>query len=87
MDLGAKEPIFFVDMDKEAEDLKNDLQVDGYSNIHFIRGNFYDYYTEVDILGQGTSGVVKKYVKKDSEDSFAVKIVSYRSDLEMLVLV
>ena len=87
MDHGAREQIFFVDMEKEVEDLKNDLQVDGCPNIHFIRGNFYDYYAEGDILGQGTSGVVKKYVRKESEESFAVKIVSYRNDLEMLVLV
>jgi hypothetical protein len=87
IDYNARQPVFFTDMEREVEDLKQELNVDGYSNIYFIRGNFYDYYQEDEFLGEGTTGVVKKCTKIGTKDEFAVKMVQYRNDLEILSLV
>jgi hypothetical protein len=54
-------------------------------DIHFIQGDFFNYYEEKEIIGEGTTGTVKKCVKKsEPENVYAVKIVHYRDDAEML---
>lgn len=76
--------IFLRSLTNEAEDLKNELQVEDGDNIYFIPGNFSAYYEEKDILGEGTSGTVKECVKNSTQERFAVKITRYRGDTELL---
>ena len=45
------------------------------------------YYEEGNILGEGTSGTVKKCTKTQTNEAFAVKIVRYRGDTELLHIV
>lgn len=74
-------------MENEVEQLKKDLEVENDSDVHFIQGDFYNYYTEQDIIGEGTTGTVKRCMKNGTNDIYAVKIVHYRDDTEMLVMV
>jgi hypothetical protein len=74
-------------VDREIEELKTELKIDQHSKIHFIQGSFCKYYKEGDILGEGTSGVVKKCSKVCTKEYFAVKIVQYKGDMEILTLV
>lgn len=55
--------------------------------IHFIYGNFNEYYDEEQTVGQGCSGIVKKCVHKPSGLPFAVKIIQTMGDEERLLLV
>ena len=55
--------------------------------IHFIKGDFLDYYKEGKTLGEGSTGVVKKCTRVNGTEAFAVKIVKYRGDSEVLILV
>jgi len=55
--------------------------------IQFIKGDFSEYYKEGEILGEGTTGVVKECTKTNNTETFAVKIVQYRGDSEVLILV
>jgi len=82
-----KHAIFYNNLEEDIKNLKEDLRVDEYPDIHFIKGNFNDYYEEGDILGEGTTATVKKCYKKGTDDKYAVKIIHYRDDTEMLVLV
>ena len=79
--------IFQRDVESEIEEIKKDLDVENDPHIHFIRGNFYSFYYEGDVLGEGTTGLVKKVTRQDSNEEFAVKVVHYRDDLEILILV
>lgn len=81
------QPVFLVNIDKDIKDLKEELKVNDDPNIHIINGNFGLYYQMGQILGEGTSGTVKKCVRNDTGASYAVKIVNYKNDMEMLVLV
>jgi len=80
-------PVFLLDVDREMRDLKEELQINDDPNIHIINGNFALYYQLGVILGEGTTGTVKKCIKNDTGASFAVKMVNYKNDVEMLVLV
>lgn len=84
---GIKHSIFFSHMDNEIEELKNDLEVRDDPNVHFIEGDFMSYYTEGEVLGEGTTATVKKCRKNGTEEWYAVKIVHYRDDNEILTLV
>jgi hypothetical protein len=84
---GFKHSVFFHNVEDEIEDLKKELEVGDDPDIHFIQGDFYNYYTEDDILGEGTTATVKKCFRVETEEVFAVKIVHYRDDLEILILV
>jgi hypothetical protein len=55
--------------------------------VHFIQGDFGQFYIEDDILGEGTTATVKKCIKRSTNDTYAVKIVHYRDDVEILTLV
>lgn len=79
--------IFQRDVESEVEEIKKDLDVENDPHIHFIKGNFYSFYYEGDVLGQGTTGIVKKCTRKDTNEDVAVKVVHYRDDLEILILV
>jgi len=71
-----------------VETLKEELQITEQDfDIHFIDGNFADYFTEGKVLGQGASGVVKKYTRVQNGEVYAVKSVRYRGDTERLLLV
>ena len=83
----VKQPIFYNTMEDDIEELKKDLNIEHDPTIHFIKGTFKGHYEEGDILGEGTTGTVKKCTKIGTNDSFAVKIVNYKGDTEMLVLV
>lgn len=80
-------PVFLVDKRREIEELKEELQVSGDPNIHFIQGDFGSYYAEEEILGEGTSGVVKKCLKIGTSEYYAVKAVNSKNDDEILRLV
>jgi hypothetical protein len=84
---GTKHSIFFSQIDNEIEELKIDLEVADDPNVHFIEGDFMSYYTEGDVLGEGTTATVKKCQKNGTEEWYAVKIVHYRDDNEILCLV
>ena len=85
--VGIRRPIFVVDPQKEIADLKEELQIKDNPDIHVIQDGFSMYYKECEILGQGTSGIVKKCIKQGTDESYAVKIVNYKNDTELLVLV
>lgn len=85
--MGIRRPIFTIDPQKEIADLKEELQIKDNPDIHVIQDGFCTYYKECEILGQGTSGIVKKCIKKGTDESYAVKIVNYKNDTELLVLV
>jgi calcium-dependent protein kinase len=46
--------------------------------IHYLFGNFKDFYEEGKLLGQGTSSVVKKAVCKRTGNQFAIKTTKTR---------
>lgn len=83
----VKHTVFYNNLEGDIESLKEDLQVVDRQDIRFIKGNFGDYYEEQEILGEGTTATVKKCYKKGTDDKYAVKIIHYRDDTEMLVLV
>lgn len=56
-------------------------------HVHYITNSFNDYFEEYEILGEGTSGTVKRCIKKANKQEYAVKIVNYRGDEELKVLV
>ena len=80
-------PIFHLSKEKEIENLKQDLQVVDDPNIHFIHGDFKTYYKEKEFLGEGTTGTVKRYIKKSTNVAYAVKTIHYKNDEETLRLV
>jgi len=57
------------------------------AHIFYIENNFHQFYYEREILGEGTSGIVKKCVKVSTEEEFAVKITNFRGDDEIKTLV
>lgn len=67
--------------------MKEELQVENGQDIYFIQGNFSAYYEELEILGEGASGTVKRCIKNGTSEVFAVKIVRYRGDTERLSFV
>ncbi len=71
----------------EINELKKDLEIEDNPFIHFIEGNFSNFYKEGKTIGAGTSGVVKKCTKLDTKEIYAVKIVQYKGDLELLTLI
>ncbi len=85
--VGIRRPIFVLDPQKDIADLKEELQIKDNPDIHVIQDGFSSYYKECETLGQGTSGIVKKCIKKGTNESYAVKIVNYKNDTELLVLV
>ena len=85
--VGIRRPIFTIDPQKEIADLKEELQINDNPDIHVIQDGFCSYYQECETLGQGTSGIVKKCIKNGTTENYAVKIVKYNNDPELLVLV
>jgi len=85
--VGIRRPIFTIDPQKEIADLKEELQIKDNPDIHVIQDGFCSYYKECETLGQGTSGIVKKCIKNGTDDHYAVKIVKYNNDTELLVLI
>jgi len=84
----SSEFIFLRNQDDDVENLKEELQITEQDfDIHFINGNFADYFTEGRVLGQGASGVVKKCTKVQDGEVYAVKNIRYRGDTERLLLV
>lgn len=63
------------------------MEVEDDPDVHFIEGDFFNYYKEMEILGEGTTGTVKKAKKLQNDQEFAIKIVHYRDDTEMLIMV
>jgi len=86
-DSDYRSSVFLRDVESEIDEIKKDLEVENDPNIHFIRGNFYAYYVEGEILGEGTTGTVKKCIRMSDNVPVAVKVVHYRDDLEVLTLV
>ena len=82
-----KGSIFYDSVESQVEDLKAELGINDDPHIHFFTGQFSVYYREEEILGEGTSGVVKKCMDVKTGEFFAVKIVQYRGDNEILMLV
>jgi hypothetical protein len=87
VEISPKRHIFMNNLEQDIEELKKDLKVEEDPDIHFIKGNFKDFYSEEEVLGEGTTATVKKCLKIGTNEPFAVKIVHYRDDTEMLVLV
>ena len=85
--LAPRHSIFFNNLENEIESLKEELNVGEDPDIHFIKANFGDYYEEDEVLGEGTTATVKKCFRKTTKEAFAAKIIHYRDDTEMLVLV
>jgi len=84
----SSEFVFLRNQDDDVENLKEELQITEQDfDIHFIEGNFADYFTEGKVLGQGASGVVKKYTRIQDGEVYAVKSIRYRGDTERLLLV
>lgn len=79
--------IFYDSAESEVEEIKKELKINENSHIHFFKGDFSSFYKEGKILGEGTSGLVKKCAKVDSDEAYAVKIIPYRGDNEILTLV
>ena len=86
-DSDYRSSVFLRDVESEIDEIKRDLEVEHDPNIHFIRGNFYAYHIEGEILGEGTTGTVKKCIRMSDNTAVAVKVVHYRDDLEVLTLV
>lgn len=83
-----RKSIFLNNVESDIQQLKIELDVTNDPDIHFIQGDFYNYYTEKEIIGEGTTGTVKQCFKVNHEETtFAVKIVHYRDDAEMLTMV
>lgn len=55
--------------------------------IFYIENSFHTIYHEMETLGEGTSGVVKRCVKISNNEEFAVKIINFRGDEEIKTLV
>ena len=87
IDSDYRSSVFLRDVESEIDEIKRDLEVENDPNIHFIRGNFYAYHVEGEILGEGTTGTVKKCIRMSDNVPVAVKVVHYRDDLEVLTLV
>lgn len=68
------------------DQLVTDLEDKTKESIHFIEGNFSEFYEELETIGQGCSGVVKKCVHKASGQVFAVKIISIRHEERLLIV-
>ena len=83
----GKHSIFYNNLENEIESLKEELKVGEDPDIHFIKSNFNEYYEEDEVLGEGTTATVKKCFKNSTKEAFAAKIIHYRDDTEMLVLV
>lgn len=79
--------IFKNNVERDIEDVKREYNADNDPDIHFIQGQFDRYYEELEILGEGTTATVKKCLRKSTNEPFAVKILHYNDDTEMLVLV
>jgi len=86
-DSDYRSSVFLRDVESEIDEIKRDLEVEHDPNIHFIRGNFYAYHIEGEILGEGTTGTVKKCIRMSDNVAVAVKVVHYRDDLEVLTLI
>lgn len=56
-------------------------------HVHYISNSFKDYFEECEVLGEGASGTVKRCIKLSDGQEYAVKIVNYRGDDELKVLV
>ena len=69
------------------EELKKELEIEGNQSIYFIQGNFHAYFQEQEILGEGASGTVKRCIRNGTDEVYAVKIMRYRGDTELLSLV
>lgn len=70
---------------KPDEDLGEKSPEDAY--IFFIQNTFHEIYEELETLGEGTSGVVKRCVRIATQEEFAVKIVNFKGDDEIKTLV
>jgi len=79
--------VFYNNLEYEIESLKQELNVGEDPDIHFIKSNFNDYYEEDEVLGEGTTATVKKCFRNTTREAFAAKIIHYRDDTEMLVLI
>ena len=78
----------FYDRNHEDYDFLDEISQGDYPNIKVIQGNFTMYYDEKEMLGQGASSTVKKCHKlNDPSQLHAVKICSYKGDLELLQMV
>lgn len=62
---------FFEDKEPEEE---------SYPGINYINGTFWEKFTKKRKLGEGTSGIVRKCIRKEDGKEFAVKIVRTRDD-------
>ena len=75
----------------EAKYKKNRFDIDdpayGRDDIFLLEGNWKDYYEEKETLGQGVSAVVKRCIKRSTTEEYAVKIVNYKRDDELELLV
>lgn len=87
VDSESRQNIFLRNVESEIEEIRRDLGIEMDPNIHFIKGNFYELFTEGPILGEGTTGTVKKCIRNSDNEPVAVKIVHYRDDLEILTLI
>lgn len=55
-------------------------QEEKYPGIFYLNGTFWEKFDKKKKLGEGTSGVVRRCVRKEDGKEFAVKIVRTRDD-------
>lgn len=55
--------------------------------MHFLHGNFSEFFEEKESIGQGCSGIVKKCVHRQTGQVYAVKIIDTQGDEERILLV
>ena len=70
-----------------SEHFRSEINQMKTSSLYFISGDFANYYEELETLGQGCSGIVKKCRSIKSGEVVAVKITNSNSDEENIILV
>jgi serine/threonine protein kinase len=83
----STDKIFFA-LNNDGSELLKELEVENDPDIKVIDGNFSKFYEEKETLGQGTTGIVKRCQKVgDEANDYAVKIVSYKGEMELLKMI
>ena len=76
-------------IDVTSKKLEFDVDDPAYNrdDIFLINGNFKEFYEERETLGQGVSAVVKRCIRRSNKVEYAVKVVNYKQDEELELMV
>ena len=80
-----QQSIFFRNLNWRLTEESKDQELE--SGIFRIFGTFEKYYSLHEVLGEGTSGTVKRAVSLTDGKEYAAKITNFRGDEETVVLV